>query len=80
MELGQIARERSDLSNQLTVVSRKKEGLSEELLRTKQRLEQVNETNLRVNRNLENLVKECEEKQVSFSYESKVDFLKFFSG
>lgn len=64
MELGQVVRERADLSNQLTVLNRKKEGLNEELMRTRQRLEQANETNARVNRNLEELVKECEDKQV----------------
>lgn len=66
MELGQVIRERSDLSNQLTVLSRKKETLNEELMRMKQRLEQANETNGRINRTLEELVKECEEKQVKY--------------
>lgn len=58
-----MARERSDLSNQLTALSRKKEALNEELMRTRQKLEQANETNARINRNLEDLVKESEEKQ-----------------
>lgn len=64
MELGQVIRERSNLSNQLTVMARKKEALNEELMRTRQKFEQCNETNSRINRNLEELVKECEEKQV----------------
>ncbi|KAJ8974640.1 hypothetical protein NQ317_019874, partial [Molorchus minor] len=63
MEHNQVARERNDLSNQLTVLGRKKDALNEELNRCRQRLEQANETNSRVNRNLEELVKECEEKQ-----------------
>lgn len=64
MELAQIIRERSDLSNQLTVLGRKRDAMNDELLRTRQRLEQASDTNARVNRNLEELVKECEEKQV----------------
>lgn len=63
MELAQISRERSELSNQLTVLGRKKEALNEEIMRLRQKLEQASETNARVNRNLEDLVKECEEKQ-----------------
>lgn len=65
MELSQVMRERGDLSNQLSVLARKKEGLNDELTRVRQRLEQANETNARINRNLEDLVKDCEEKQVS---------------
>ncbi|KAL6255819.1 hypothetical protein P5V15_013062 [Pogonomyrmex californicus] len=64
MELGQITRERSDLSNQLSVLARKKETLNEELMRLRQRLEQSNEMNARINRNLKDLVKDNEEKQV----------------
>ncbi|CAD6231744.1 GSCOCG00001565001-RA-CDS [Cotesia congregata] len=64
IELGQVMRERSDLSNQLSILARKKESLNEELMRTKQRLEQSNEMNARINRNLEELVKDNEEKQV----------------
>lgn len=63
-ELGQVARERSDLSHQLAVVVRQKEALSEELGRVRQRLEQASETNSRLNLSLEDLVKDCEEKQV----------------
>lgn len=63
-ELAQVTRERGDLSNQLSILARKKEGLNEELVRIRQRLEQANETNSRINRNLEDLVKDCEEKQV----------------
>lgn len=65
MELNQATRERNDLSNQLTVMGRKRDASNEELVRCKQKLEQVNETNARINRNLEELVKECEDKQVS---------------
>lgn len=65
VELNQVSRERSDLSNQLTQHARKKEILNEEIMRLRQKLEQANETNARVNRNLEELVKETEEKQVS---------------
>ncbi|KAL0100440.1 hypothetical protein PUN28_019642 [Cardiocondyla obscurior] len=64
MELGQVTRERSDLSNQLSVLARKKETLNEELMRLRQRLEQSNEMNARINRNLKDLVKDNEEKQV----------------
>lgn len=64
LELAQVVRERGDLSNQLSIMARKKEGLNEELIRIRQRLEQANETNSRINRNLEDLVKDCEEKQV----------------
>lgn len=64
IELGQVARERGDLSNQLSVLARKKETLNEELMRIRQRLEQSNEMNARINRNLEDLVKDNEEKQV----------------
>lgn len=52
------------MSNQLTVLGRKRDAINEEVMRLKQKLEQANETNARVNRNLEELVKECEEKQV----------------
>lgn len=64
MELGQVSRERGDLSNQLSILARKKEALNEELMRMRQRLEQANEMNARINRNLEDLVKDNEEKQV----------------
>ncbi|KAL6443577.1 hypothetical protein ACFW04_001609 [Cataglyphis niger] len=64
IELGQVSRERSDLSNQLSVLARKKETLNEELMRLRQRLEQSNEMNARINRNLKDLVKDNEEKQV----------------
>ncbi|XP_012540791.1 rootletin [Monomorium pharaonis] len=64
MELGQVTRERGDLSNQLSVLARKKETLNEELMRLRQRLEQANEMNARINRNLKDLVKDNEEKQV----------------
>ena len=64
MELAQVARERGDLSNQLSVLARKKEALNEELMRCKQKLEQSAETNSRINRDLEDLIKEKEEKQV----------------
>lgn len=63
-ELGQAARERVDLGNQLSVLARKKETLSEDSIRLRQRLEQSNEMNARLNRNLEDLVKDNEEKQV----------------
>lgn len=68
MELNQAIRERNDLSNQLTVLGRKRDALNEELMRVRQKLEQASETNARVNRNLEELVKECEEKQVSLAH------------
>ncbi|KAF7987174.1 hypothetical protein HCN44_011480 [Aphidius gifuensis] len=64
IELGQIIRERGNLSNQLSILSNKKDLLNEELMRTRQRLEQSNEMNARINRNLEDLVKDNEEKQV----------------
>lgn len=66
MELNQVTRERNDLSNQLTVMGRKRDSLNEEVMRCRQKLEQANETNARINRTLEELVKECEEKQVCF--------------
>ena len=64
IDLAQVVRERGDLSNQLTVMGRKRDAVSEELTRAKQKLEQCNETNGRINRNLEELVKECQDKQV----------------
>lgn len=64
MELGQVSRERGDLSGQLTTLARKKEALNEELMRVRQRLEQASETNGRLNRDLEDLLKDKEEKQV----------------
>ncbi|XP_012287068.1 rootletin isoform X2 [Orussus abietinus] len=64
LELGQVTRERGDLSNQLSVLARKKEALNEELMRVRQRLEQANEMNARLNRNLEDLVKDNEEKHM----------------
>lgn len=70
MELNQVARDRNELSNQLTVLGRKKDAVNEELTRTRQRLEQASETNARVNRTLEDLVKECEEKQVNIFFSS----------
>lgn len=66
MELAQVCRERSDLSTQLCSLGRKKDSLGEEIMRLQQRLEQSTETNNRLNRTLEELVKECEEKQVRF--------------
>lgn len=68
MELGQITRERNDLSNQLSVLARKKETLNEDLMRHKQKLEQSNEMNARINRNLKDLVKDNEEKQARTNY------------
>lgn len=64
IELGQVTRERNDLSNQLSILARKKETLNEELMRLRQRLEQSNEMNARINRSLKDLVKDNEEKQV----------------
>jgi rootletin len=64
LELGQVSKERGDLSNQLSSLVRKKEALNEELMRIRQRLEQANETNARLNRDLEDLMKDKEEKQV----------------
>lgn len=64
LELGQVSRERGDLSNQLSSLAQKREALNEELMRLRQRLEQANETNVRLNRDLEDLVKDKEEKQV----------------
>lgn len=71
IELGQVARERGDLSNQLAVLARKKESLNEEIMRLGQKLEQSSEMNARLNRNLEDLVKDNEEKQVSGLFENK---------
>jgi len=68
MELVQVSRERGELSHQLTVLARQKEAVTEELGRVRQRLEQSNETNSRLNRSLEDLVKDCEEKQVSIKF------------
>lgn len=63
IELGQVTRDRGDLSNKLLALTQKKETLNEELMRIRQRLEQSNEMNSRINRNLEDLVKDNEEKQ-----------------
>lgn len=70
VDLNQVTRERSDLSNQLSQLARKKEVLNEELMRVRQRLEQANENNARINRNLEDLVKETEEKQVRYNIQT----------
>lgn len=65
-ELSNISQERNDLGEQLTNTQRKKDVLNDELMRLRHRIEQVSETNSRVNKHLEDLVKECEEKQVNF--------------
>lgn len=65
MELANVSQERNELGEQLTSTQRKKDVLNEELMRLRHRIEQVSETNARVNKHLEDLVKECEEKQVS---------------
>jgi len=70
LELGQVSRERGDLSNQLSSLAQKKEALNEELVRLRQRLEQANDTNIRLNRDLEDLVKDKEEKQVQHIFNS----------
>jgi hypothetical protein len=70
LELGQVSRERGDLSNQLSSLAQKKEAMNEELMRLRQRLEQANETNVRLNRDLEDLVKDKEEKQVKHIFSS----------
>lgn len=64
-ELSNVSQERNDLGEQLTNTQRKKDVLNDELMRLRHRIEQVSETNSRVNKHLEDLVKECEEKQVS---------------
>ena len=64
LELGNVAHERNELNDQLVNAQRKKDALNEELMRLRHRIEQVSETNARVNKHLEDLVKECEEKQV----------------
>lgn len=64
LELSQILRERSDLSNQLTALISKKEQMNEEMMRLQQRLEQANEMNCRLNRTLEGLTKENEDKLI----------------
>jgi rootletin len=68
LELGQVSKERGDLSNQLSSLARKKEALNEELMRIRQRLEQASETNARLNRDMEDLMKDKEEKQVKHKY------------
>lgn len=73
LELGQVSRERGDLSNQLSSLAQKKEALNEELMRLRQRLEQASETNVRLNRDLEDLVKDKEEKQVKHKFNSCVN-------
>lgn len=64
LDLSQLLRERSDLTNQLTAISNKKDQLGEELMRMQQRLEQSNEMNARLNRSFEELMKENEEKLI----------------
>lgn len=66
IELANISHERNDLADQLINTQRKKDALNEELMRLRHRIEQVSEANARVNKHLEDLVKECEEKQVIF--------------
>ena len=60
-----ITQERNELNEQLLNAERKTDSLNEELMRLRYRIEQVGEANARVNKHLEDLVKECEEKQVS---------------
>jgi len=64
-ELNAITQERNELNEQLLNAERKTDSLNEELMRLRYRIEQVGEANARVNKHLEDLVKECEEKQVS---------------
>lgn len=78
LELGQVSKERGDLSNQLSSLARKKEALNEELMRIRQRLEQANETNARLNRDLEDLMKDKEEKQVRHKHMVSVLFIYLF--
>lgn len=73
--MGQVSKERGDLSNQLSSLARKKEALNEELMRIRQRLEQANETNARLNRDLEDLMKDREEKQVKHKHVVSVIYL-----
>lgn len=68
VELSNVSQERNDLGEQLTNTQRKKDVLNDELMRLRHRIEQVSETNSRVNKHLEDLVKECEEKQVNLTY------------
>lgn len=75
LELGQVSKERGDLSNQLSSLARKKEALNEELMRLRQRLEQANETNARLNRDMEDLMKDKEGKQVKHNYIVSVIYL-----
>jgi rootletin len=80
LELGQVSRERGDLSNQLSSLARKKDALNEEIMRIRQRWEQANETNARLNRDLEDLVKDKEEKQVKEEFSVSVNYTKLSSG
>lgn len=70
-DLSAMSRERSDLSNQITVFTRKQEAMGEEIMRTRQRLEQTNDMNNRLNRNLEELVKEGDEKSILIEAQEK---------
>lgn len=78
--MGQVSRERGDLSNQLSSLARKKDALNEEIMRIRQRWEQANETNARLNRDLEDLVKDKEEKQVKEEFSVSVNYTKLSSG
>lgn len=64
LDLNQLLRERSDLTNQLTCMANKRDQLGEELTRIQQRLEQSNEMNSRLNRNIEDLTRENGEKGI----------------
>ena len=64
-ELNAVTLERNDLREQLLNAERKKDALNEELRQLRYRIKQVGEANACVNKHLEELVKECEEKQVS---------------
>lgn len=72
IELNAVTQERNDLSDQLLNAQRKKDALNEELMRLRHRIEQVGETNARVNKHLEDLVKECEEKQVRILFQRRI--------
>lgn len=85
VELTTVTQERNELSDQLMDAQRKKDILNEELIRLRHRIEQVGETNSRVNKHLEDLVKECEEKQVcilrfAVKFHFGINFTNIFLG
>lgn len=69
-----LFKDRSHLEDQLLNEKHKKQSLNEELMRLNQKIDHTTETNSRINNQLQSIVKESEDKQVSF--ELKVHYME----